>query len=375
MDRLKLLVIDDDPKTVKSLGRILDNIRPLWTLTWADGVRTGIKLFRENNYDAILLDIRMPVEDGFKFLEITSQEIARTFTPLIIETGSLEKGWKAKALRLGASDLIEKPFDIDETVQVVESLVERSRNHRSLFEQAEGLRELAENKNRELEASKFSFLIRLAQACEVRDQTTGHHVVRVANLSTFIGKVVGFSEEHLTSFYAASALHDIGKLGIPDSILLKQGPLSTEERMTMELHCQIGADLLSKSHSLELVESIIGHQFPSQFQEDSTLQMARAVALNHHESWDGSGYPNGFAARDIPIEARVVCVADVLDALTSDRPYRKAWSFQQGLAFLSERSGKQFDPAVVQICQDNQSKIFELLESPTLYSKETVVAA
>jgi putative two-component system response regulator len=210
----------------------------------------------------------------------------------------------------------------------IENLLETRFLYAALTEQNQLLERRVHERTRELEAAQIEILQRLAAAAEFRDDDTGHHTQRVGQLSAMLAAEIGLATEHVDLIRRAAPLHDVGKIGIPDSILLKRGRLTSVERTVMQTHTSIGAAMLAGGRS-------------------PLVQTAEAIARSHHERWDGKGYPNGMSAEQIAIEARVVAVADFFDALTHDRPYRKAWTIEKTLAAIVSERAKHFDPLVV----------------------------
>jgi putative two-component system response regulator len=234
---------------------------------------------------------------------------------------------KRRALALGAKDFVGKPFDSAEVLLRIKNLLEMKFLHQSLQGQNFELEKKVAERTKELEQSQLEVLERLAAAVEFRDDDTGEHTKRVGMVSAMLAEALGLHSETVQLIGRGSPLHDIGKVGIPDNILLKAGPLTSEEFEIMKAHTVIGARMLANGRS-ELV------------------RISQRIALSHHEWWDGSGYPHRTSGQRIPLEARIVAVADFLDALTHDRPYRLAWSIDETLAEIKRRSGSHFDPAV-----------------------------
>jgi putative two-component system response regulator len=203
------------------------------------------------------------------------------------------------------------------------------------------LEQKVRERTRELEETRMEIIRRLGRAAEYRDNETGLHIIRMSKFSQILGQATGMSDQDSGMLLNASPMHDIGKIGIPDSILLKPGKLDADEWEIMKTHSSIGAKILS------------GH--PSEL-----MQMAREIALTHHEKWDGSGYPGGLSGEEIPLSGRIVALADVFDALTSERPYKKAWAVDDAVSFIKENSGKHFDPTLVELFIDRLDEIIEV---------------
>jgi putative two-component system response regulator len=281
-------------------------------------------------YDLILLDMEMPVMNGVDVMRQLKGALKGAFMPVIVLTAHEGADVRLQALKEGARDYISKPF-------VDTEFTHRIRNHlevRMLYNEREKQNEILEQRvserTRELKETQTEILRRLAKAGEYRDTDTGNHVQRVAHSCRALAQAVGLDEHTQEMIYMASPLHDIGKIGIPDNILLKKGRLTDDEMAIMRKHVDYGVDLLS-NHPAHV------------------LQMACTIAQYHHEKWDGSGYPKALAGDVIPIEARIVAICDVFDALTSVRPYKIAWTVEAAVGFLNEQAGMHFDPNLVSL--------------------------
>jgi len=279
--------------------------------------------------DLVLLDVHMNGKDGFQVLEeiIAPDSDESERVPVLMITADDSPHIKRRALALGAKDFLSKPYDSAEVLLRIRNLLETRFLYRKLRRQNTELEQKVTERTRELEQSQLEVLDRLAVAVEFRDDDTGNHTKRVAQVSAMLGEAIGLESATLELITRAAPLHDIGKVGIPDSILLKAGPLTGEEFEIMKTHTVIGARMLSKGRS-ELV------------------RFSQRIARSHHEWWDGSGYPDRVSGKSIPLEARIVAAADFLDALTHDRPYRPAWGIEETLAEIKRRSGSHFDPTI-----------------------------
>ena len=318
----RLLVVDDEERNVRLLLRVLErggysNIK---CLNDSRDVASCVADFRP---DAILLDLRMPYKDGFDVMrELSALVPPSSFLPIIVLTADVTIEAKQKALEAGASDFVTKPFDAHEVLLRVRNLL------RTRFLN-QNLEEKVSSRTRALEEAQIEILQRLAQAAEFRDDDTGQHTQRVAQIAAALAENLGFSSDEAHLIRQAAPLHDVGKIGIPDSILLKPGKLTDEEFAAMKHHTIIGANLLSEGHS-------------------PVMLLAERIALSHHERWDGNGYPQGLKGEEIAIEGRILAVVDVFDALTHERPYKKAWAVEDALAEITRCEGAQFDPEIVQ---------------------------
>jgi putative two-component system response regulator len=323
----RILIVDDQEANIVLLERILAKAgyEDIASTTNSMDARALQKQFKP---DLVLLDVHMNGKDGFEVLqELVSQENGIEPVPVLMITADDSANVKRRALALGAKDFLSKPFDSGEVLLRIRNLLETHFLYRKLRRQNMELEQKVTERTTELEQSQLEVLDRLAAAVEFRDDDTGNHTKRVAQVSVMLGEAIGLESATLELIGRAAPLHDIGKVGIPDNILLKAGPLTGEEFEIMKTHTVIGARMLSKGRS-ELV------------------RFSQRIARSHHEWWDGSGYPDRVSGQSIPLEARIVAAADFLDALTHDRPYRPAWGMDDTLAEIKRRSGSHFDPKV-----------------------------
>jgi len=324
----RILIVDDDAANVRFLERLLahggyDDVLTAMSGVVALGKATG------NQPDLILLDLHMPGVDGYEVLDtLRSSGGAGVYIPILVYTADITLEARKRALELGASDFLTKPGDAHEILLRVRNFLVVRQLHLQLSAKNETLEEMVRDRTLALEQSQFEVVERLALAGERRDDDTGEHTRRVGELSRQIARAMGLPNQTLELLAQAARLHDLGKIGVPDSVLLKPGRLTPEEFKEMQLHCMSGAKILSDGRT-------------------PLLQMAERIARSHHERFDGTGYPDGLAGEAIPIEARIVSVADVFDALTHARPYKVAWEVNEAIAEIKAQSGRQFDPRVV----------------------------
>lgn len=317
----RLLIVDDEEHNVSLLKRVLKKGGYTHVESRLDA-REAVGAFQEFSPDLVLLDLRMPHKDGCEVLrEISALLEPQTFLPVIILTADDTREARREALECGASDFITKPFDASEVLQRVRNLL------RTRFLN-QNLEEKILTRTREFEYAQFEVLQRLAQAGEFRDDDTGQHTQRVGNLAAALASAAGWEEAQVRLMRHAAPLHDVGKIGISDLILLKPGKLTNEEFAVMKQHTVIGANILANGRS-------------------SLIHMAERIALTHHERWDGNGYPHGLIGDAIPIEGRILAIVDVFDALTHERPYKSAWTVGEALIEIEKQSGTQFDPDLV----------------------------
>lgn len=304
----KVLVVDDQASNTEALAQALE---PLGYQVWQalDGP-TALLLAKERVPDVILLDLRMPGMDGFEVCRRLKADPETRLLPVVVLTGLDSREARLSALEAGATDFLAKPFDLVELEVRVRNLV----NYRRLIQDLD-------------EAERMLFAV--ARAVEARDECTGEHCDRLSHLAAWLGEQLGLAEEDLKALRRAGYLHDIGKIAIPDAILRKPGPLTPEEWQIMRSHVEIGIQICAPLRTLQPVLPIIRH---------------------HHERRDGSGYPDGLKGDQIPFLARVFQVVDVFDALTSDRPYRKALPPDEAVRILREETARGFwDPRVVEV--------------------------
>lgn len=296
----------------------------------SDQPKRVLELFETFDPDLLILDLNMPDLDGFGVLNLLREKNPELLiqVPIVVLTGEGGRDNMRHALELGARDFLTKPCDPVELNIRVKGYLEIRHLHRRLQEENKELERRVRERTQDLEDSKYEVIQRLMSAAEYRDDDTGEHILRMSQYAELVALAYGLDEVTADRILWASPMHDIGKLGIPDAVLLKPGKLTAEEWTLMKTHCEIGADLLSGSKS-------------------ETLQLAELIALTHHEKWDGSGYPKGLKGEEIPIAGRIVAIADVFDALTSERPYKRAWTAAEAVAEIKRTSGTHFDPDVV----------------------------
>lgn len=323
----RILILDDEHAYVTLLEGMLAAAGYLHVRTMmvpADALR----VFPEYKPDIVLLDLHMPQMDGIEVLRRLQQLLPPgEFVPMLMLTGDMSSAVRKEALANGAIDFVTKPFQVGEVLLRIRNLLQTRVLHRELRERNGQLEERVAERTKELEQARLDILYRLARAAEFRDDATGEHTRRVGRVAERIARALGLSDEESDVIGRAAMLHDIGKIGIPDSILLKPEPLSPEEFDVIKQHTVIGRDILSGSPA-------------------PLLRTAELIAYTHHERWDGCGY-HGLSEKSIPLEGRIVAVADTFDALVNDRPYRTARSIDAAMEELKSQRGAQFDPEVL----------------------------
>jgi putative two-component system response regulator len=311
-----ILAVDDEATNLQLLRQILqDHYRLLFA---KDGAR-ALELAHQERPDLVLLDVMMPGMNGYEVCAALKADPATAAIPVIFVTALTDTEDEVEGFEAGAVDYITKPL----SPPIVRA---RVRTHLSLV------------RMEELRATRLEIVQRLGLASEYKDNETGLHVIRMSHFSRVLGLAAGMSEQQADDLLHAAPMHDVGKISIPDRILQKPGPLDPDEWKVMQGHSKIGAEIIGEH----------GH---------GMLALARNIALTHHEKWDGSGYPDGLAGAAIPLEGRIAAIADVFDALTSVRPYKKSWTEEAALAYLVEQKGRHFDPALVDLFIDKMPAI------------------
>jgi putative two-component system response regulator len=263
------------------------------------------------------------------------------YLPILVLTAELTSETRSKSLSCGAKDFLTKPFDRLEVLQRINNIIEVRLLHKQVIQQNKELEQRVRERTKELEESRLDIVRRLGLAAEYKDNDTGNHILRMSLFSQLLAKAYGFDDERANMLLHAASMHDVGKIGIPDKILLKPGRLEPDEWKVMQTHVDIGVEILSGNDSPLIV-------------------MARMVAETHHERWDGNGYPNNLVGEAIPIEGRICALCDVFDALTSKRPYKKEWSVKEALSYINEQSGSHFDPKLVTLFHSILEQILDL---------------
>ena len=339
--RNTVVIIDDLFSSRLLLAEIVRQIDGKLNLELFDTPSRALEFCRNNRVDMILTDYKLPEFDGVQLVRRLRALPHCVDVPIVVITVVDDRRVRYEALEAGATDFLMKPLDEQETRARCANLLELRRHKIVLSDQARVLQYQVDKSVAEIHERELETLSKLAKAGEFRDRTTGNHLTRMAKYSALIGANLGLAAETVHVMEFAAPMHDIGKIGIPDSILLKGGPLTPEEDLVMKNHPRIGYDILKGS--------------PSKY-----LAMGAIIALGHHEKYDGSGYPTGMHGEDIPIVARIVAAADVFDALVSERPYKHAWTVDDGLAYLLSQRAKHFDANVVDAFMANKDRVREI---------------
>ncbi len=335
-----VLIIDDTEINLILFAALVKKLDDCIPHTFARA-RDALSWSQDHIPDLVIVDYMMPDLDGLEFIRLMREIPGRESVPVVMITANDQKQLRYRALDIGANDFLTKPVDKVEFLARSRNMLLVSDARKKLADRAAWLADEVRKATAEIIARERETVIRLCKAAEYRDPETGAHILRMAHFSRLIGRGLGLSVEDQELLLEAAPLHDIGKVGIADKILLKPGRLDEEEFEIMKHHAIYGFELLQGSSS-------------------RVLQVGADIAKGHHEKFDGSGYPLGLAGTDIPIFSRIVAVADVFDALTSERPYKKAWSLEDAVDFLVAGSGKHFDPKCVQSFLDAWDEVVDI---------------
>ena len=329
--RPKILIVDDEPINLKIMKKHLEKE---YELSYAKNGADALSISFSNTPDLILMDVVMPEMNGLDVCRRLKADPRTEKIPVIFVTAMDETANEAQGFQAGGVDYITKPVSYP-------ILSARVQTHLSLYDQNRALEEKVKIQTAEINDTRLEIIQRLGRAAEYRDNETGHHILRISNYCRVLAEKFGLDSDTCELIFQASPMHDIGKIGIPDNILLKPGKLDKSEWETMKQHTVIGARIIGR-HSSRL------------------LQYARIIALSHHEKWNGTGYPNKLAGEDIPLLGRIVAIADVYDALISERVYKDAWPVEKAVRYMEKASGKHFDPQLVVCFMEMLPRIKEI---------------
>ncbi|NLI91615.1 MAG: response regulator [Peptococcaceae bacterium] len=324
----KILIVDDHQANILLLAKLLkvSGYRNMKTITDS---RETVRYYLEYQPDLILLDYKMPYLDGFQVLELLNEVKGEDYLSVVIVTAQNDLEHRILGLEKGAKDFISKPFDHAEVLNRIHNMLEIRLLHNQVKRQNQELEDKVQERTKELRDLQLELIYRLLRAAEFRDNETGDHITRMSKYSFELGKAAGLSEKENRLLLHACTMHDIGKIGVPDEILLKPGKLNDSEWEKMKSHTVLGGQILTGSSS-------------------ELIQMAEIIALSHHEKWDGSGYPRGLKGEEIPLVGRITAICDVFDALISERPYKNAWGEKEAVEEIKNGSGTHFDPFIVE---------------------------
>lgn len=344
----KIVVIDDEPSTVAVVRKYLNKGGFDKIITETNSAK-ALEVLTDEAPDLVLLDIRMPGLDGLQILKQLRNTASIMHVPVVFLTSSSDTKTKIKALNLGANDFLQKPVNAGELLARVRNTLMAKAHVDLLASYSSKLEQEVAQRTAELVASRREAIQCLARAAEIRDDKTGQHVLRVGRYAAIIAKQLGFSGQQIVDLEHAAQLHDVGKIGVPDAILNKEDKLTDEEFDRIKDHCRTGSLIMQEATTEGMYsadEESIGHILESC--SSPVMRLAALVAETHHEKWDGSGYPRGLKGDEIPIEGRITAVCDVFDAVSTERPYKKAFPLEQCFKIIADGSGSHFDPAVVQ---------------------------
>lgn len=340
---MDIVIVDDQASARTMLRHIVQDIGPQLAVHDFSEPDAALEWCNEHLPDLLLLDYRMPGMDGLELAKAFRKPLRNRDVPIVLVTVVGDEPVRQAALDAGVIDFLVKPIRPRELRARCRNLLQLRQQSESVKQRALSLEQRLLASMHEVEERERETLSRLARAIELRDTGTSAYLERMAHVAGLVAEGLGLPEEQARTIELAAPLHDIGKIAIPDSLLMKPGPLDDGERKRMQRHPGIGYELLQDSHN-------------------RFIQIGATIARHHHERYDGTGYPDGLAGEDIPIEARVVTVADVFDALISPRPYKRAWSIQEALDFIQEQSGKMLDPQCVRALMDNLPRLHEICE-------------
>jgi putative two-component system response regulator len=324
---MNVVIVDDTQINVTLMQALINRIEGCKPIGFTDPA-AGLQWCIDGAPDLVIVDYMMPAPDGIEFIQRFRAEPSKAEVPMLMVTADHEKEVRYRALEAGANDFLTKPIDRVEFTSRVKNMLAIRRSHLALADRAAWLADEVAQATAEIREREREAVFRLARAAEFRDPETGAHIQRMAHYSRLIAAGLGLDAAQQDLILEAAPMHDVGKLGTPDLILLKPGKLTPEEFAVMKRHAAIGWEILRDSAA-------------------PTLKVAAEIAHTHHEKYDGSGYPRGLAGEDIPLFGRIVAVADVFDALTSARPYKPAWEFDRAWDFLAANRGSHFDPRCV----------------------------
>ncbi len=345
----QILLVDDEQPVLDALRRMLRSQRGIWSMTYVDSGEAAWQRMMAKEFDAVVCDVKMQGLNGLELLKRIARLDKTTDTPVIMLTGLADHTLKRRALDLGATDLLTKPVEPEDLLARIRNAIQIKAYQDELQASNESLERKVQERTEELFHSRLDIIWRLAKAAEHRDAETGNHVIRVGCSSRLIAEALGHKRGFVETLFLAAPLHDIGKIGIPDTILLRRGPLGPGQGAKLQEHCVIGARILREDSKVSTAfqewRGVDSRSVTRGF-ENPFLETAASIALTHHEKWDGTGYPRRLAGEQIPAESRIVAIADMFDVLTSHRPNQEPYSQQKALEIIRDSVGSHFEPAV-----------------------------
>jgi len=342
---VQICVIEDNHMTLNVIKALLQRVRSYGVEAFTDP-QEAMARCEATTFDIVLVDYQMAKMNGIECVTHLRNLTEYQYVPIIMLTADGDRDLRVSAVSAGATDFLSKPFDTEELRLRVKNLLSLRQAQLSLADRARHLDDEIAQATRTIIAREQELIWRLALAIETRDGNTGEHISRVATISKLVARHLGMDAEFCRTLYLAAPLHDTGKIGIPDAVLNKEGPLTEEEVAVIQSHTDIGRRILEGGDSI-------------------LLNMACEVAMTHHEKWDGSGYGQGLSGDDIPISGRIVAIADVFDALCTERPYKNAWAIDDAYAEIQRLSGSHFDPECVMALVAAKPEIEEIYTAPT----------
>lgn len=352
----RVLIVEDDKASTRLLKGILEDSGFTSVRSMPDA-RKIVDTYKSYKPDLVILDMNLPEIDGFEAMKRLKAIDGEDYLPILVISGSDDhEHMHLRALSAGAKDFLTKPYDRSKVLLRARNLIEVSLLHSEIKDKNRNLEAIVAERTKELRDSRIDVIRRLGYAAEYRDTETGQHIVRMSRFAAALAAELGMNPEDCELVLTTSPLHDVGKIAIPDRILLKNGPLSSEEWEIMKTHTEIGGRILSGG-------------------ESAFLKMAETIAMTHHERWDGAGYPRGLAGEKIPLVGRICAVCDVFDALTSERPYKRSWSFEDAVKEIKRLDGSYFDPKVVSAFMKVLPKIKAISKEVDMMSAQSVKEA
>ena len=345
----KILFVDDEPNFLDGIRRMLRGQRDKWSMEFVNSVDEALERAMETDFDAIVSDVNMPGKNGLDLLRALRGQESTQAIPIIILTGNAETDLKRQALDLGATDLLNKPVGHEDLVARLHSVLRLKAYQDELRDQNIILERRVRERTADLEHARRDIIWRLAKAGEFRDEETGNHVIRVACCCRILATAMALPQDEIEKIFLTSPLHDVGKIGIPDRVLLKPGALDKSERLIMERHCEIGQSIvLAQPKGIAAFLDSYEKQDSLRVapEADALREKAATIIMTHHEKWDGSGYPASLKGDEIPIGGQICAVADVYDALRSVRPYKESYGVQETMQRMRAECGTHFSPDI-----------------------------
>jgi putative two-component system response regulator len=341
----KILIVDDLESNIQLLMRMLTSAGYTSVTSTMNSLEV-CELHRRNRYDLILLDLLMPNMDGFQIMEGLKEIEPDGYIPVLVMTAYPD--YKLRALQSGAKDFISLPFELAEVLARVHNMLEVRLLHNELHNYNDVLKQRVQEGLAELKESYLETIFTMMRAAEYKDEDTGAHLQRISHYCRDLARMLGMDEAFVDKIFVASPMHDIGKLGVPDYVLLKPGSFTKDEWEIMKGHSSMGARILGNSNS-------------------PYLKMGAEIALNHHERWDGGGYPNGKQGENIPLSARIMNICDIYDALRSKRPYKAAFDHLKAMNIITRGDGRthheHFDPVILAAFKQNHQLFCDIFDS------------